>query len=581
MAGLKNTILMDDPVAFWSFDNDIPGLEGNSLIDEIDNMNPMIIQGTKYDLRQQSLNDLELVDQYSIKFAKDGLAETDWSDYATGTEVIHTTAFDFPNNGEFSIEFLYYKQGTTSSSGIQSYGKPLWGQNNITPLIQKGDMIQVWINDVWSGTETLNVRLFGTRTVTLSDSFVVNHVNHVVVRYKLTATDVNAWTSTISIYFNGVLVGSNSASHVDTYPITHVAESWKFFTADNLGNYAYPTELLTFDSFAIYDYALSETQIVNHYRKSRDYKGMVVDSRASIFYELADVEDSVDRTMTVTTGSYPGTYYGNIVRNELGPPRVQSARSTFFNNGGGAYVVSMSGAYYIAPFNFNQSYTVEFWFKTQESKQGTLLSLNQEFPNYNGLSIWINTQDGVFSTGSIEIMESISNKISVSGTWNDGKWHYLQVVRSGTVLSLFIDNEERANRVCSPVANGTPSQLHLMGHGPGNMSVTGNMSLLAFYPRALSQLERNARWLFSTRYKIFFYTKLNGNPIGATVRVYDHVTGELIGEDTSDSITGLFQFYPETNRLVDTVTFLPINKSVRYRAHGPILPAEFDDSSLG
>ena len=100
------------------------------------------------------------------------------------------------------------------------------------------------------------------------------------------------------------------------------------------------------------------------------------------------------------------------------------------------------------------------------------------------------------------------------------------------------------------------------------------------YDYALSADQLNGRFHFASRHKIFGYTLLEGQPVPATVRFYDTLTGEKLYELTSDANTGEYTYYTYSDRTIDIVALLPENNTTRYRVHGPIKPAEYSDSHL-
>ena len=100
MAGLKQSIFNDNPVSFWTFDLDQNLVNGDQIIDEIGNANPMICQddvnGTNYTLEAQSLNLLETSDQASIRIAENQKVNGLWLNQYF--EVVNTTSYNFPNH---------------------------------------------------------------------------------------------------------------------------------------------------------------------------------------------------------------------------------------------------------------------------------------------------------------------------------------------------------------------------------------------------------------------------------------------------------------------------------------------------
>ena len=595
MPGLKERIFSDSPAAFWSFDEDRAGLEGNQIIDEINNANPLVINGSKYLLEQLSLNDLEVADQYSIRIANDGYSDTDWSDYNTFFECVNSTAFSFPQRGSFSIEFLYYKE---RPGNIRDTGEVGYNQNIFSPIIQKGTMIDCRILDYMlsSPGDRLYVGMFnGSRSVTVihdTDYPVFGRINHVVITYGVIQTDINEYESNLKVYVNGRLWGTSTETHVDSYPNTSTGDSW--LIAGNGGadpRYDFNTELLILDQMAIYPYELTNTQVSDHYRKTKHYDVLVKDDYPAKYYRFDEENNPLDYTLYADVGGIDGLYQGQVVRHLDGPEKLVESYSANFQLDSTAYVTSYgTHGEANALININQPYTAELWFKSTEQNRGVLFSSYEENSPWDGLNIWLNSKNNVLSPGNVQISENKDNYVNsvdlnpITGernNWNNGVWHYLVVRRTADgYLQLWLDGNLDNQGLFAQSNNGKPSQLHFMGTGPVELNVNGQISEFAFYNYAFQDIQIYHRWLFTTRYKVSGYTLLQGNPIQATVRFYDHISGNLLQETNTDSITGEYNYYPATNRYVDVLAFIPDNKTTRYRVHGPVKPAEFDDSHL-
>ena len=132
----------------------------------------------------------------------------------------------------------------------------------------------------------------------------------------------------------------------------------------------------------------------------------------------------------------------------------------------------------------------------------------------------------------------------------------------------------------TPIQVGGPGQINLMNGRPGDYPLYGNICDIAFHTKALQDMQLYNRYVFSTRFKVAGYTLLQGTPVSATLRFYDTITGELMGEVESNSLTGEYTYYPLTNHHVDVLSKLPHNNTTRYRVHGPVAPAEYDDTHL-
>ena len=147
-------------------------------------------------------------------------------------------------------------------------------------------------------------------------------------------------------------------------------------------------------------------------------------------------------------------------------------------------------------------------------------------------------------------------------------------------MELWLDGVLHDSNVITNYAIDKPGQITLMNSRPGDSPIEGYMCELAFYTYALQDTQIYNRWVFSTRYKVAGYTLLQGAPVQALVRFYDTITGEFVDEVTSNGVTGEYVFYPLNNRFLDVISRLPDSSTTRYRVHGPVKPAEYDDSAL-
>jgi len=596
MPGLKQTIFNDKPKTFWSFDHDNGGGDDDGIVlDEIDNLNPLsIMGGGNYLLDQLSLNDLEVSDQASLRVAKDEKLNGEWTNF--WLEAQHSNSWYFPNLGSFSVEFMYSKKPPAT---IDNVGEPGYYKTIISPIIKKGSMLVIRQVEIWNSTDYLEVNFQGRSLKCYEGNRkdgkypIWNKTNHVIATYDCKQTDVNEYETTLILYVNGIIFGTSVVNYIDEYPNTNVAEPWRLCgTSGGDPVVDYQSEELRLDQVAIYDYSLTKEQVGNHYRKTTHYDTMIKNDYPHDYWRFDEEDNPLDNILYADVGGKNGTYYGDVTNFKNGPEKLIESHGTYFSPDANASVTSYNA--YANPtniINIGANYTVEFWFNSIVNNRGALLSCVEENYKWDGLIVWLNSKDNEDGIGHIQVSERFDpehtlnsrdeNPVTgVKEQWNDGLWHYVCIKRTSTTLRLYIDGELNNSYNANLVQNGDPSQLHIMGMSPGKQSISGEICELAYYDYAIQEQIITNRWLYTTRYKLNGYTLLQGNPIPATVRFYEHISGELKNEITSDSITGEYLYYAATNRFLDIVSFIPDNKTTRYRIHGPVLPAEYTDSHL-
>lgn len=250
-------------------------------------------------------------------------------------------------------------------------------------------------------------------------------------------------------------------------------------------------------------------------------------------------------------------------------------------------------------------FTVGFWLKTTNVATSTwfqdywytdktLLELRQE------------------ATSSVEVpfnLGRVGNKLSfamasshVSGTGyrfsadtlpdiNDGEWHFLVAVRSGGYVTLYVDNAAETQAVnnveCSvgsTISNFTVGS-RTINAGGGESYHGGRFAGLFVIPSALdaTQVEELRTLSLAPTFPAIADLQLSGTvqfdglPYEALVRLYESITGELRGEQTSRASDGYYQFTssddpPTVVEGEDYFVLCHYGEGIRPLAHGPISP---------
>jgi len=576
MAGLKETIIFDNPISYWTFDFDRQD-SSEEIIDEIDNTNPLLIHGENYFLEQPSLNTIETSDGYSIDIAKNGQLGGVFAN--TFLEAQHTISYNFDK--EFTIEFIYYKQDSAqflSAAGISSTS------TCTRPLILKQDLFSVYTNwSIYGSNINFKVLTDATQTISASTFYkLINKTNHVVCSYKIEEVDIGEYRSHQKLYLNGKLVVYTTKDYVNSYP--NLTQATSILMGGNSGNNwltDFQTESLKLDYVAIYDYALEPFQIATHYRKTKQYVDLIKEDSPTIYCRLNEPELESDFNIYPEIGSsISGEYHGNVLRNQNGPTNAYGTYSVFFYPGSSAYIYNPSNS--TKTVNINQSYTLEFWFNSVQAERGILIEATQDSPNYSGITLQLNYHNNQNVIGGIQFNESLDDYISyysIDNKLNDGKWHHVVVMRESGFIKLYVDNELVNSKLCTQKNNGLFSRLHIMDSSPGRIGVSGYLSEVVFYAFALQEMQITNRYNFTNRYKLYGQTLLQGNPVSAKLTILDDTTNEKLLDAYSTS-EGEFNIYMPNDKRVVIITKIPGSNTTGYLIDGPVKPAQIYDNHL-
>jgi len=596
MSGLKQTTFGDAPVSFWTFDFDTVG--SGFIIDEINNQNPMIVQsdinGDNYKF-STSLNELEPSAQQAVSIAEDG--KTVFGYLNQYFEVPHTSSYDFPIRGEYTLEWIMQKE---APSTIRDEGEP--GENAViaTPLFHKAGLISVVHDDTFNTTlfdDNITVLFLNTpsgaavefRYIKSATQPMYDVMLHCVASFTVVQTDVTTFVATCRFMVNGKIIGEEDITYFSGPPQSGINVPW--LIAGNGGNVPrtdYATELLILDQIAVYNYGMSVEQAALHYRKTKFYKDLITSDFPKHYWTLEDINIFGDTSVSsFLTGGVGGTALGAVTKGVPGSQQITGSRSMSFGNGSSVYFENKSSGQFVELIDTSSDYTLEFWVNTGDSQRGLLFDSSQEDPatDWAGLRVFINSRDNDLYSGSIQVSESHSNYINTLPLdvlnerydFNDNAWHHIVVRRSGIALSLIVDGITHNTVNYQLIGINEPGQVHLMNGRPGNFQVLGNMMHVVFYEYALQDQQIYNRYTFNNRYRVSGVTLLQGVPIEAQLRFYDSANGELMHQLTTDTLTGEYEYHPLDNRYLDVVSRLPFVTTARHRIHGPVLPGEFND----
>lgn len=599
MAGYKQSVIDDDAVSLHSFDGDafetfsrkliVPDGEPNYIIDEIDNLNPAVLhsdhaQYLGYRLGMPSLVTHEQTDQYCISFGYYGQIPSHPSLYPKAfLEVPHSLSYAFPRYGSFTVEFLFNKTP-----------EPVCGGNK--PFIKKNGVFNINLNAACYSENLLNITHPGG-SVSISFTNYLGSINlysktiHFVLSWEVIDLGNSRYKGTATVYLNGRIVSEQVYNYLDTFPNTNIASPIEVagLIDSNVILSDRHSSSFMIDQIAIYDKALSKDQIIDHYAKAFPYGEMVKKDFASNFWAFDDQDSLVSMVVEPSIGTWKGEYVGDrnqIVRRNLGPSSLLNASSCSFQNGGHVIFESVGSINNYVPLNINKDYTYDFWFTASSANRGVLFSSQQFKYPFNGLLLELNVRNNNFFPGGIQFSESNSDIMLLSKefndnnkklSYNDGKWHHVAMIRKGGEIQLWLDGTIHSFATTPGKVVSIPGQITMMNMLPGNLSVNGSICNLAVFNFALQPHQVRVRNTYSIMYRVRGIVTLRGVPFQATLRFYQSSTGELIQELLSDPDTGEYVATFYNNSTVDLLVFDKSDKSVRYRAYGPITPSELID----
>ena len=351
------------------------------------------------------------------------------------------------------------------------------------------------------------------------------------------------------------------------------------------------TSPLWIDQFAVFsDKCLTHNEIANLYKKVFLYETYTKRWYPQFYVQFNDPEFSPNTSnhsglITVNNGGTL-TYIGTTAQVEAeteGPLRLMGERSATFKSKGMARI----SAHYSTPvINASGNYTLEFFAKFSTSERGVIFSAQTDTYPYKGILIQANARDNEHVPGSIQVSIEEELFLNTEATdaqnnpirYDDDQFHHYCVIRRGTLYEFWLDG----NLVASGYGNSgnmisSFGTIYIMGMMPGDLSVNGSMSQLAYYPFALEEANIKAKSFFYTKLTIKGRITLQGVPHQALLRCMDHKTGQLLVEGLSDPYTGHYEINVFTDNFIDVFVTDMRDQNVRPRAFGPLLAGEFTD----
>lgn len=617
MAGYKQSILDLGPKLFLTFDGDFYDPTTRRLINEsppkiIDesgegNDGDLILDDpsyVSYRMGDASMVELEIDENKSMtvgEYVPLPLHPSVWA--KNYISIPHSSSFQFPNLGSYSVGFFYRKEQRDSlffNWLDETYPDDTYCSTS-SPVIRKGLVLEIIHEDSACFSASANQLTFkwlvsgdGLTQESYSYSFGTNvdaiermqENNHFFVTWNVKPTSGALFQGTIKIYHNGRIVHSKSYNYFSAPPVTNVSSPWELFGTGAAGGVLLTDRCkspITLDQVCVFDRALSEDEIATLFKKTRTYNRVVLTQSASRFYPMSDFDTAGVTTLEDLVDGVNGTFYGisegKVLRRYPGPQRIPESYSVQFLNDGMAHIES--------EFVDGNNFTIAGWFKTSYVKRGLIIGQSTRARPYWGTSLFINQADGDESFGRMQLTVAenlIINSIPFREDgvtpiyYNDDTDHYFVIRRVDNLIEFWLDNIKQGSVNCTGFSwSGVDGGISLMGYRPGDMWTNGNLSLIEFYDYALSEANMRARYNYGLTWRISGSVTLQGTPFAATIRAMRHRDGELVQEVTADPSTGYYMLRLYDSSWIDLVALSVEDTNILPRVFGPIVPRAHED----
>lgn len=611
MAGYKTTIRTLDPALFMTFDGDAYDSASRLLtsvpaivLDESPHGNHGIMQNSSsdpafrgYRMGMPSMVPLEQAYNNSMSFGYYGPQNTPDKFVKSYIEINHTSSMDLDRQKGFTVMFTFKK----SAFGDDLYG--ILGADSFDdPVIRKNGLFQVW----WRATRyTGSYLLVRVKDVEMSlnvydyTPFLGQNLYDREFHFAIVWDPVNSETGSnaqVRVYLDGLLVKTADYSGYDLYPdLTNTApiEIGGLIGGSTINdrNKA-PLQL---DQIAFLKTALDSNMVGRLYKKTKSYQAMVKSHNPEAYFETAEINDPNNLFVGSSYGGAfgLGRYFGNvqtdIARYQPGPSNIPGSLGARLSNGGhlllrrgGTESNSGSGSAWPTSVN-NGGYSMEFYFSTSSNAAAPIFEQVARFGGYWGISLWVNRHNNAFYGGALQLQLNNKTRVSVTGQWNDGKWHHCAIVQRGTMLEIWLDGEKRGSVIIDTTvdSSGATDAIAFFNSSNGQTPGSGSISNIAFYRHPLQEQQITMRAAYLKIYRIRGQVTLRGQPYQANVRLMSHRTGELVKEVFSNSTTGDYVADLVDGRLIDIVVMNSQDPTIRYRVYGPVVPSEFADDQTG
>lgn len=638
MAGYKNSLLRLKPDCLITFDGDTV-FDANGYLahpnipDTSGQNNHAFIHAVPEPIKSYAMGTRSLVpredgmDQFSMTFGTQSYLGARVSTFpypSSKLEIFHSDTLRCED--EFTVSFLFQKTDRDSFISGARYN-PVTNKYVTTSgvynalsrtIFQKGDDIWMrWRREgSWASYDYLDFKFPGPvtsgdytyrfdlqngggRNIITTGNYTDRQI-HIVMTRRKEKIGTALFQTTDSVYIDGILyykrVGTPTSepyTALNTSSI-FIGGNQQAFSYDSLNDRQ--TTPLMVDNFAVFsNKCLTEDEVSWLYKKIYDYDTYTKRWDPQLYIQMA--ESTINSFTDPNNVSHTGyidvnkrnatlTYVGNKSQVQLGvvgPERLIYNKAIKFQANGMAKIITN----YSSPvLSSTSEWTLDFFVSFVSSTRGVIFSALSDVWPFKGILIEANVGNDRVQDGSIQVsledgLFVSTNTIDAFGNrvrYNDGKFHHISVVRRNSRLELWVDGVLQEDKQGNTgEVNANFGQIYLMGTMPDNLSVTGSMCQLTFFPMSLSPANIKSRSYFFTRTVVEGYVTLKGIPHAATVRCFERTSGKFITQGIADPNTGWYQIDVWSQNYIDVMFFDLKNPGVRPRALGPYLAYEYTD----
>lgn len=598
-AGFKQTLKELEPVSLFSFDGekltDNPRfLANHEIFDEIGNATAHIaLEHTGEEMpcyhMATGLTPIDAYDQKSIRFCPHGLQPNAPENGLTFMPKAYIIApgvkeWDFSNR-----EFTYIVQGRTDYSYLNwedtdrdEHGRQRqkrWSHSSYCNVLFKHEGI-ITVYEIINrySSNYLVFELHGLKTISLEHTRPfsdreTDYPDLLTIRFKNGEFTVLKNMNVIhqeKIKFDEARVDFNVTRRMLTIGGTDLPVLQHRNFADRC---VIPT---TMDNFTIFNYALPDAEIVRLYRKMFNFSDMIQKSRSNFFYPFDDKHKAnytIRNLGTDTINIHLTGDVKNIRSEERGP--FQLGFSTLFtsNTYEGLNTYNERGWW----FNPIEDFTLFLHFKIVNTEKGTIISQGTRTHSYYGFTLDANSFNGEHKPGALELVVPGHNSIILSEEMPLDVWNEVIIRKKNESLTVVYNkNVVAENRVMK--VDVTQNQLKSMGDAKLLTShyqerpTQAYLANLVIWRHAVSDYFLKAIIDYENVSYVRGVVMMQGNPMRAKVRAYNHITGAFINEVWSDGETGAYVIHLHDNTPIDLVVIDDKDIMSRLRAYGPITP---------